>query len=95
MIEQLRIEGESGIALLEAGQTALDRGDSRAGFELLKRASEVGVAPEHLHRLAQSYAMAARFQGRQADVVGWIDSVGARRNAPPRGRTFCDPTPDV
>lgn len=63
----------SGAELLAAGEAALEKGESQQGFELLKRASEVGVEPELLHRLASAFAKAARYQGRQPEVLEWIE----------------------
>lgn len=64
----------SSLELLEAGEKALEQGDSGRGYELLERASKLGVAPAHLHRLAGAFASAARFQSRQAEVLDWIET---------------------
>jgi tetratricopeptide (TPR) repeat protein len=63
----------SGAELLAAGEAALDRGESQLGFELLEQASQAGVEPALLHRLARAFAAAARFLGQQAVVLGWIE----------------------
>ena len=63
----------SGSELLRAGEAALDRGDSRQAFDLLARASQVGVAIDDLARLARAFAGAGRFQGRQPEVREWIE----------------------
>ena len=63
----------SSLELLEAGEKALEQGDSRRGFELLERASVLGVEPGLLHRLAGAFASAARFQSRQPEVLDWIE----------------------
>lgn len=63
----------SGRELLEAGEKALEQGDSLRGFELLERASTVGVESHQLHRLASAFASAARYQSRQPEVLDWIE----------------------
>lgn len=75
----------SGSELLEAGEQALDRGESRQAFDLLARASQVGVELDQLGRLARAYATAGRFQGRQRDVRQWIEDALAN-NAEPAHR---------
>ena len=72
----------SGAELLEAGETALRRGNSRQAFDLLARASKVGVAIEDLGRLAAAFATAGRFQGRQEDVRDWLEEVVAGDSDP-------------
>ena len=59
--------------LLAAGEKALEQGDSKRGYELLERASVVGVESSQLHRLAGAFASAARYQSRQPEVLDWIE----------------------
>jgi hypothetical protein len=63
-------EGE---ALLEEGEALLARGDSAAAYDVLTRATGLGVPPNRLHRLAAAYALAGRFQNRHAEVLDWIE----------------------
>lgn len=72
----------SGAELLEAGEAALRRGNSRQAFDLLARASKVGVAIHELGRLADAFATAGRFQGRQGDVRDWLEQVVAEDSDP-------------
>ena len=65
----------SGSELLRLAESALHAGKSARAFELLTRAASVGVEPNLLHRLAAAYALAGRYQGRQADVLTWIEGV--------------------
>ncbi len=59
--------------LLAEGEQALVRGDSAAAFSLLEQASQAGIAPGLLHRLATAFASAGRLQNRHADVLHWIE----------------------
>ncbi len=72
----------SSLELLEAGERALEQGDSHRGYELLEQASPLGVSSEHLHRLAGAFASAARFQSRQAEVLDWIETAIAGDHDP-------------
>lgn len=63
----------SGLELLEAGEKALEQGDSLRGYQLLEQASQVGVESSQLHRLATAFASAARYQSRQPEVLDWIE----------------------
>src|SRR5690606_31460747 len=75
----------SGDALLAEGESALKAGDSARAFELLSTATQVGVEPAHLHRLASAYALAGRFQTRHAEVLDWIEqAISVHRGDPPQ-----------
>lgn len=65
----------SGSDFLVAGEEALARGASRQGFDLLHRASALGVAPAEMPRLVCAYAAAGRLQSRQQDVLDWIERI--------------------
>lgn len=72
----------SGLEFLEAGEKALERGESREGYELLRQASELGVPADHLNRLARAFASAARYQSKQAEVLAWIENAMAGDHEP-------------
>ena len=67
-------QSASGAELLDKGEAALARGDSRQAFDLLARACQVGVEVEQLGRLARAFATAGHYQGRHADVRQWIET---------------------
>lgn len=76
----------SGDALLAEGESALKAGDSARAFELLSTATQVGVEPAHLHRLASAYALAGRFQTRHAEVLDWIEQAIVEHRDDPQQR---------
>jgi tetratricopeptide (TPR) repeat protein len=64
----------SGVELLGQGEEALKRGDSKAAFELLTRATSAGVDAAELNRLASAYASAGRYLSRHSEVLDWIEA---------------------
>jgi hypothetical protein len=59
--------------LIAAGEVALARGEPGQAFELLAEAADHPATGALLHRLASSFAAAARHISRHADVIAWID----------------------
>ncbi|RMH45323.1 MAG: hypothetical protein D6689_00160 [Deltaproteobacteria bacterium] len=64
-----------GSELLADGERALAAGDSERAYEVLCRARDAGVGDEDVPRLAAALGTAARFVGRHADVLDWIEQV--------------------
>ncbi len=60
--------------LLADGEAALHWGESERAFVALAAAAAAGVGPPELDRLAVAFAQAARFLGRHAEVLAWIES---------------------
>lgn len=82
MADEHRTSTASGGELLVAGEEALARGDTEAGFALLTRAAAVGVGPADMPRLVLSLSSAGSYRSHQREVLEWVEGVAAQAIEP-------------